>query len=242
MAVMIILRWVHTIFLYLYAVVSFFLGTTFTLLFVPFVRNKHLLFQTAAQYWSRTIVLLSGIKAETKGLDTIPTNQPLIIVANHQGAADIPVLLAYLPVCFRFAIKKELFDIPVFGWYLKAAGYFPINRELVLSAYKMVENIIEILKSGESVMIFPEGTRTRDGSLGPFKRGSLMAALKSGAPILPVAISGSYRIMPRGTFLINPAKVYLSAGQLIYIRSEAEYDTKVAEVRDSIAAMLKAHL
>ena len=166
---MIIIRLIHTVLLYIYTVVSFFIGTTLTLLFVPFTKNKYRPFHEAGHIWAKGIAFFSGIKVKTSGLDNIPRSQPLILVANHQGAADIPVLLACLPVRFRFAIKKELFSVPVFGWYLRQAGYFPIDRELILSAYKMVEKIIDILKAGESVMIFPEGTRSRDGSLGPIQ-------------------------------------------------------------------------
>jgi 1-acyl-sn-glycerol-3-phosphate acyltransferase len=128
--------------------------------------------------------------------------------------------------------------VPLFGRFLRLAGYFPIDRAVVLSAYRMVEQIIASLKEGESVMIFPEGTRSRDGSLGAFKRGSLMAALKAGAPIVPVAIDGSYKFMPRGTWLLQPTEASLSVAPPVYIKNEAEYDAKVAEVRNAIAARL----
>ena len=230
----------RTVFLFLLVFVSYFVGLGLTFCFVPFVRPRTRLFQAAAHNWAKFIGFFSGIKVETAGLQNIPLNKPLILVANHQGVADIPVLLAYLPVYFRFAIKKELFRVPFFGWYLRQAGYFPIDREVILSAYKTLEQIIEILKSGESVMIFPEGTRSRDGSLGKFKRGSLMAALKSGAPVIPIAIAGSYNIMPRGTYLVNPSRIKLSVGKPIYITDEKEYDQKVENVREAIAEMLSA--
>jgi 1-acyl-sn-glycerol-3-phosphate acyltransferase len=233
-----ILRIAFTLFFYLLTVVSYLIGTTITLFFIPFARSKTRPFQFAAHIWARFLALFSGIRVTAAGLENIPRDRPVIFAANHQGAADILIVLAYLPVGFRFAIKKELFQIPVFGWYLKRAGYFSIDRQLVLSAYRTVETIIEIIKAGESVLIFPEGTRTRTGELGNFRRGSLLAALKSGAPIVPVAISGSYNIMPRGTWLIHPAQVKLSVGKPIEIKTEADYDSKVQEVRDSIASML----
>jgi 1-acyl-sn-glycerol-3-phosphate acyltransferase len=233
-------RFLRTIFVFLLVVASYFIGIALTYLFVPFVRPRTRLYQNAAHYWARAIGFFSGIKVEAAGLENIPRDTPLILVANHQGAADIPVLLAYLPVRFRFAIKKELFNIPVFGWYLRQAGYFPIDRQVILSAYKTLDQIIGILKSGESVMIFPEGTRSRDGSLGKFKRGSLMAALKSGAPVVPIAIDGSYNIMPKGTYLLNPSRIKLSVGKPIYITDEKEYDQKVEEVREAIARLLSA--
>jgi 1-acyl-sn-glycerol-3-phosphate acyltransferase len=235
---MLMIKAAHTLFLYLLTVLSFFIGTGITLCIVLFSKEKTKTFQAAAHNWARFLMFFSGVKVITSGFENFSVNHPAILVANHQGAADIPVLLAYLPVRFRFAIKKELFTIPFFGWYLRQAGFFSVDREMILSAYKTLETIVAIIKTGESVLIFPEGTRSRDGSLGKFKRGSLMAALKSGAPIVPIALSGSYNIQPRGTLLVNPARVKLSIGKPIYIKTEEEYNNKVEEVRKVIAEML----
>lgn len=235
---MIVLRIVHSILFYLIAAITYIIGTTIALCFVPFVRPKHKPFQIAAHLWSRMLAFLSGVRVKVSGLENIPKDTGLILAANHQGAADILLVLAFLPVRFRFAIKKELFKIPIFGWYLRRAGYFSIDRKLILSAYRTVETIIDIIKDGESVLIFPEGTRTRTGELGKFKRGSLLAALKSGAPIMPIAISGSFNIMKKGSWLFNPCPVKFSVAKPIYVKSEADYDTKVEEVRQTIARML----
>lgn len=232
------LRLAHNFLVYTLTIAAFFIGSLVTLFFVPFAKNKALPFQIAAHLWAKFVLFFARIKVSTRGLENIPKDLAVIIVANHQGAADIPVVLAGLPICFRFAIKKELFHVPFFGWYLRQAGYFPIDRKMFRSAYKMVENIVEIIKSGESVLIFPEGTRSFDGTLGEFKRGSLLAALKSGASILPLAISGSYQILPRGSKLFKPAEVKLSAGKPIYIKTEAEYEHKVEEVKEVIAKLL----
>jgi len=235
---MIILRIIHSVFFYLITVITFMAGTTITFLFVPFVRPTHKPFQIAAHLWARMLAFFSGVRVKVSGLDNIPKDSAMILAANHQGAADILLVLACLPVRFRFAIKKELFNIPVFGWYLKWAGYFSVDRKVLLSAYRTVETIIEIIKDGESVLIFPEGTRTKTGELGKFKRGSLLAALKSGAPIIPIAISGSFNIMKKGSYLFNPCPVKFSVAPPIYVKSEADYNDKVAEVRETIARML----
>lgn len=217
---------------------SFCIGSAITWCLVPFVRPSHKLFQASAHNWSKFLMLISGVRVTASGIENIPRDQALIFASNHQGAADILILLANIPVNFRFAIKKELFKIPVFGWYLKKAAYFSIDRKLVLSAYRTVEMIIDVIKQGESVLIFPEGTRTRTGELGKFKRGSLLAALKSGAPIIPIAISGSFNIMQAGSWMFHPNPVKFNVGKPIYIQSEADYDSKVSEVRQAIAAML----
>ncbi|NQT30148.1 MAG: 1-acyl-sn-glycerol-3-phosphate acyltransferase [Candidatus Saganbacteria bacterium] len=235
---MIIVRVIHTVFFYVLTVISFFIGTTLTLILLPFCKSKTKAFQTAAHIWAKFLIFSSGLSAQTQGIENIPKDKTLIFAANHQGAADILIVLGCLPIGFRFAIKKELYQTPVFGWYLRQAGYFSVDREVVLSAYRTVKQIIEILKIGESVLIFPEGTRSKTGKLGKFRRGSLLAALKSGAPIVPVAISGSFNLMPRGTWIIHPCPVKFSVGKPIYINSKEDYDNKVLEVRDSIAKMM----
>jgi 1-acyl-sn-glycerol-3-phosphate acyltransferase len=234
---MILIRIIHSIFFYLIVAITYIIGTTLALFFVPFARSSHRPFQIAAKFWARILVFFSGVRVKTSGMENIPKDKA-IFAANHQGAADILIVLAYLPPGFRFAVKKELFKVPIFGWYLKKAGYFSIDRKVILSAYRTVETIIEIIKEGESVLIFPEGTRSKGGELGKFKRGSLLAALKSGAPIVPVAISGSFNILKRGSWIFNPSPVKLSAGKAIYINSEADYESKVEEVREAIARML----
>jgi 1-acyl-sn-glycerol-3-phosphate acyltransferase len=235
---MLILRIVHSFFFYFVLVTSYFIGTSFAMLFVPFIHPTHKIFQTAAHIWARFLIPFSGVKVKVSGLENIPKNQPVIFAANHQGAADILLVLAFLPTGFRFAIKKELFKIPIFGWYLKKAGYFSVDRATILSAYKIVETVVDFIKQGDSVLIFPEGTRTKTGELGKFKRGSLLAALKSGAPIVPLAISGSYQILKSGSWLFNPCDIKLSVGQPIKITSEEDYDKKVEAVREAIAALL----
>lgn len=235
---MVILRVIHNIFFYLLVIITFFVGTAITYCFVPFNRDKSYPFRRAASIWSGLLLPFSGVKVAVSGLENLPKGQPVIIAANHQGAADIPIVLSSLPLTFRFAIKKELFSIPIFGGYLRLAGYFPVDRKVVLSAYKMVETISAILKAGDSVLIFPEGTRSQDGRLGEFKRGSLLAASKSGVPVVPVAISGSYQILPRGTKLFKPAKVKFTVCPPVYFKSEEDYESKVLEVRDAIAAKL----
>jgi len=220
----------------LLAVVDTILWTAFATVAIPFMPRSR--FLELAKGWGRSLLWLCGIRARVAGLEHVDPSRIYLVMANHQSLFDIPFINAVMGIRIRFLAKKSLRLIPIFGWYLRQAGYFPIDRALVLSAYKMVERIIEIVKRGESVMIFPEGTRSRDGSLGEFKRGSLMAALKAGVPILPVAIDGSYNIMPRGTWLVRPTTVTLGIARPIMIRSEEEYNAKVKEVRDAIAEML----
>ena len=236
---MIIVRLIHTIIFYFIMAISFFIGSVFLVLFVsPFSKNKPRSFQIGAHVWAKLLLFSAGIKVKLSGISNISKDQAYIIASNHQGAADISIVLASFPLPFRFAIKKELFKIPFFGWFLRKADYVSIDRKAILRAYRSVNALSEYLKKGESVLVFPEGTRTRTGELGKFKRGSLLAGLKSKCPILPVAISGSYNVIPAKTWLIYPCPVKLTVGKPIYIQSEADYENKVEEVRQAIADML----
>jgi 1-acyl-sn-glycerol-3-phosphate acyltransferase len=234
-----VLRILHSLFFYFLIGLSFVIGTIFTLLLVPFSSSKTRAFQNSAHLWARFLALFSGVRVRVSGLENVPPDRAVIFAANHQGMSDTLIALGFLPTRFRFAIKKELFKVPFFGWYLKKAGYFSIDRKMALSAYWTVGKIVEIIKNGESVLIFPEGSRTKTGELGKLKRGSLLAALESGAPIVPVAISGSYNILPRGSWIIRPHPVKFSIGKPIHIKSVADYESKVEEVRNTIANMLQ---
>jgi 1-acyl-sn-glycerol-3-phosphate acyltransferase len=194
-------------------------------------------FPIIGRLWCQFVLSLAGVKVEVNGLENIPKNEPVIFASNHQGAADIPAAVVSLPG-FRFVFKKELLKVPFFGWFLKQAGYFPVDRATSLTYYKSLKDIGKTIKVGESILIYPEGTRSPNGKLGQFKHASLLPALNSGAPVVPVAVSGSINALRRGSLLIHPARVKLSIGKPIYIRSEKEYEDKLKELREAIAKML----
>lgn len=228
----------HTIFFYLALVVTFILGTTLASLLAIFSKNRQRVFQNAAKIWAKTMASISRITVKVEGLGNLPKNGNFLLASNHQSAADILILLAYLPIYFKFIAKSELFKIPIFGTYLKLAGYIPIDRHRTLKAHKTLYDTTKKIKSGDSILIFPEGTRTQDGSLGPFKRGSLFIAKQAGVPIVPIAISGSFDIMPRGTFTIHPSRVKLSFGEPVPV-NEKDIDKTINRVRSKILSMLK---
>jgi 1-acyl-sn-glycerol-3-phosphate acyltransferase len=126
---------------------------------------------------------------------------------NHQSNFDIPVLLGHLTVQFRWLAKKELFKIPIFGHAMRNVGYISIDRSDRQSAFESLKVAAEKIKSGVSVLIFPEGTRSRDGKIRPFKKGGFVMAIDSGVPIVPVVITGTRSIMPKGRFRVYPGHV-----------------------------------
>ncbi|MFC1496407.1 lysophospholipid acyltransferase family protein [Candidatus Margulisiibacteriota bacterium] len=220
---------------------SFVIGTTLTIALSGF-RPKEKHFRRAAQIWAKFLLLCSGIKAKVEGIENLPKNEPLIFVANHQSAADIVLLLACTPRYFRFAPKKELFNIPIFGSYLKWSGYMPVDRESGRKAIKSLAGAEEFLKDEEAILIFPEGTRSPDGVLKEFKRGSLFLIFKSKVKVIPVGICGSYKIIDKGSALVKPTTVIMKYGKPLsfenYSRTRADYAKGIEILTATINKML----
>lgn len=176
--------------------------------------------------WARLILLISGVRVRVEGMENIPRGKAVVFLSNHQGAFDIPVLQGFIPVQFRWIAKKSLFRIPLIGWSMSFAGYIAIDRENAAEALRSMEAAASRIRSGTSVLIFPEGTRSDTGKLLPFKRGGFMLASKSGVPIVPVAVSGTNVIMKRGGFSVRPASVRVSFGRPIETNGAEDKDLR----------------
>ena len=150
-----------------------------------------------ARLWARIALLMAGVRVEMQGAENIPSG-PVIFMSNHQSNFDILTMLANIPRQIYWIAKKELFDIPVFGASMRRGGYIPLDRSDGRKAMKSMENAARTIRAGKSVVLFPEGTRTKDLRLLPFKRGGFMLAQKAGVPVIPVTINGSGRINPAG--------------------------------------------
>ncbi len=160
-----------------------------------------------AGLWARTILFLAHIPVEIFGSHNILQDGPQIFAANHQSDVDTLVVLAGIPVQFRWIAKKELFNVPLFGMAMRNAGYIPIDRRNHESALKSLEEAAQKIRKGTSVMTFPEGTRSRNGTVQPFKQGIFHLAIQAGVPIVPVTIIGSGAIMPKRSLKISPGRV-----------------------------------
>ncbi|OGC16123.1 hypothetical protein A3J90_03400 [candidate division WOR-1 bacterium RIFOXYC2_FULL_37_10] len=222
---------IRTVLLCLVALITFFIGSILTILisFFYFPKDKVFIFQRAAIVWARLLVWISGIPINVYGRENIPLNEPLILVSNHQGMADILIALAILPVRFRFIIKKELFSVPIFGWYLRKSGYIPVDRGTRKGALDMFVLSKEVLEKGESILIFPEGTRSPDGKLQEFKRGSMFLAIKNKVRVLPLAISGSFGIMPKKSYIIHSVPVQIKIGKPVSLKQYGKDSDKANE-------------
>ena len=163
--------------------------------------------------WSRIMLFASGVKVQVEGLDNINPQESYVFAANHQSQFDIFTILGHLPTQFRWLAKKELFRIPILGAAMKSAGYIPIDRNNRKEAFKSIDLAANRVREGTSVVIFPEGTRSLDGKLQPFKKGGFHLAIKSRRPIVPVSISGAFSILPKKGLRVRPQLVKVYVGE-----------------------------
>src|SRR5437879_2755137 len=148
-----------------------------------------------ARVWSRSLLLFAGVKVKVEGIRKIHAGGSYVFAANHLSYMDTPVVLSHIPVQFRFLAKDGLFQIPFLGTHLAQAGHIPVPREDPRAAVKTLSRAAEIIREKSiSILIFPEGGRSEDGELRPFKEGAAYIAIKSGVPLEPVAIGGTRRL------------------------------------------------
>ena len=165
-----------------------------------------------ARAWARGILAASGVKVQTEGLDNIDPNGSYVFAGNHCSYMDTPVILANIPVQFRFLAKSELFKIPFLGSHLRQAGHIPVPRSNPREAIKTMNEAGRTIRDrGISVLIFPEGGRSKDG-LQSFREGAAYIAIKAGAPVVPIAITGTSAIVPVGSAIVRPGPVRLRVG------------------------------
>jgi 1-acyl-sn-glycerol-3-phosphate acyltransferase len=156
--------------------------------------------------WGRAFIRAGGWTVVTEGAENLPA-EGAILVANHQSLVDIPLLLAAFDREIRFLAKHELGRIPVFGRSMRAAGNLFVDREDPRDAVRVIREAGTAMRRGEMIVIFPEGTRSSDGSIGEFKPGAFFIARKTGAPLVPVYIGGGAEALPKGTFIAHPASL-----------------------------------
>lgn len=164
--------------------------------------------------WARGVLRAAGCSVRLEGLGHLGTGESRIIIANHQSWFDVFALAAHLPVRYRFVAKKELARIPIFGPAWQALGHVSIDRDDLTSAIESLEEAVEgIDTEAISVVIFPEGTRSPTGELRPFKKGAFVLAIQAGVPVVPVAVLGTDRIMPKGSWKITPGEIRVRVGK-----------------------------
>jgi 1-acyl-sn-glycerol-3-phosphate acyltransferase len=196
-----------------------------------------------ASLWGRWLCSWNGIRVEVEGLEYAAPGRARVFVANHQSCFDIFALAGFLPARMIWVAKSSLFHIPFVGWTMRAAGYVSVEREDKKKAYQSFLDTVEKLRSGFSIVIFPEGTRSADGKIGEFKKGGQLLALRSKTPMVPVTIIGSGKIIKKGGVAVNPGpiKVILSPPIAVNELSADEQEKILEVIRNIIRKNYEEH-
>lgn len=189
--------------------------------------------------WSHDILKAAGTPVIAEGLEQIPRNQPLIYASNHSSMFDIWALLATLPGSVRFVAKQELFKIPLLGRAMRAAGHIAIDRAARKKAFEAYAEAARTIREGvSSIVVFPEGTRSRTGELLPFKNAPFGLAIASQVPIVPVYVHHTFEILPKGAWRLRSRPIRLLVGKPIATAGLQPGDRE--RLRDEVRAAMVA--
>lgn len=194
----------------------------------------------SARLWARGCLWLGGVRLTILGVENLPAQGPVVYMANHQGNFDIPALFSALPSQFRWLAKAELFRIPLFALTMRRAGYIPVERQDRRLAIQSMNAAAQRVASGTSIMIFPEGTRSPDGRLLPFKKGGFSLALQAQAPIVAIAIDGSGALMVKDSLRIRSGEIRIEIFPAIATAglTVADREALMVKVEEQIASAL----
>ncbi|HSM03728.1 MAG TPA: lysophospholipid acyltransferase family protein [Longimicrobiales bacterium] len=203
-------------------------------------RNFPRVAQEAPRKWAAALLWAAGVRVEVEGLEHLPPGEPAILVANHESWFDVFAMVAYLPINYRFVGKVELTRIPLFGPAWLACGHIAIDRSDREKAFASLRQAGDALhRDGAVVVMFPEGTRSPDGKLLPFKKGAFVLALQTEVPVVPAGVWGSRDIMPKGSWRIRPGTIHIRIGAPIPVegRPEGDRDALLMEAREAVERM-----
>ena len=185
-------------------------------------------------------VRLVGVKVEVMGLDRLDPHRTYVFMCNHVSNLDPPVAIPVIPRRTSVLVKKELFRVPVLGQAMRIAGLVAVDRRNREAAVTSVRAAAEVVRSGLDMVVFPEGTRSRDGRLLPFKKGPFYLAMESGAPIVPMTIVGTHELWPKGKFGLRPGTATVIFHEPIETSTYTDQETLMNTVRERIRSGLPA--
>ncbi|HKG20899.1 MAG TPA: lysophospholipid acyltransferase family protein [Blastocatellia bacterium] len=211
----------------------------FLILLCLITGNENAIFRPVG-FFVRLGLALVGVRVVVKGIERLDPKQSYVLTPNHQSFLEVPLLVTYLKRNPGFLAKKEVFKYPVFGYGIGLMGVVPVDRSNTQSAIESARTATRMLRRGKSYVVYPEGTRSRDGRLLPFKKGAFVMAVDAGVPVVPLSISGSTRIMPKGEIKIYPATVYITAHEPISTEgySKENISELMGLAREKIASAL----
>lgn len=220
------------IFMIFFVVILAFIFSSLSLILNPSGNLSHKTLNLAA----RLILLCGGVKLIVEGRENVNSDKVQVFASNHSSHFDVPVLFQALQIRTGWVAKKELFSIPFLGWLMKANRYISIDRGDGRKAVKSLQTAVEKIKSGLRITIFPEGTRSPDGQLLPFKKMLFKLCLKTGVPVVPVYIEGSNNVLKPGSMIIRPGTVYVSIGK--EINTDQYAANKAGELMDDFGVIM----
>ncbi|MGQ9795716.1 lysophospholipid acyltransferase family protein [Desulfosoma sp.] len=229
------MRWVRTATFYVMLLVSTVL-LGLTAIAIVLITHRSDWAHLCGRLWGNLNLRAAGVSVDVHGLERLNPQRPVVYAANHQSWFDIFAILGKLPVQFRWLAKEELFRIPILGHAMRLIGYVPIDRSDRKKAFQSLDEASRRVREGTSIVIFPEGTRSRDGVLQPFKKGGIILAIQSGQPIVPIALSGSHKILSKGSRWVRPGRIRMTIGDPIDTAgfSLQDRDRLIEMVREAI--------
>ena len=204
-------------------------------LFAKTGRTQHRI----AQAWARACLAISGAPLTVRGAENLRKHPVAVYAANHTSYMDTPVIFATLPFQFRILAKAELWKLPFIGWYLNRSGQLPIDTENPRSTLSSLGAAVKALRAGMPLFVFPEGSRTPDGTLQPFLAGAAFLAIRAEVPLIPIALSGVYDLLPIHTRHFYPQPLTIAIGEPLLTTglTPRHTDELTARLRAAIAAL-----
>jgi 1-acyl-sn-glycerol-3-phosphate acyltransferase len=239
--------WIYQLYVWLIVIPLLILSTIFFVLLgviVVVLFGDKVAHRTTGVWWARFNSYITPMRMTVLGRQNIQKGQSYVVVSNHQSSYDIFVLYGWLGIDIKWVMKKELRKVPVFGFAGKMGGNIYIDRSSPTAAYASLEAAKKKLVEGTSVVILPEGTRSKTGEIGPFKKGAFVLATDLGMPILPVSISGTRSILPPGTLKLFPGRAVMEIHRPVSVsqKDRDRIDDTVEQVRDMIKSGFERNL
>jgi 1-acyl-sn-glycerol-3-phosphate acyltransferase len=181
----------------------------FLIVLCMITKNENMIY-SPVRFFVRLGLALVSVRVEVTGLELLDPNQTYIFTPNHQSLIEVPLFVTYLGRNPAYLGKKEVFKYPVFGTGIRLIGVIPVDRSNSPAAVESAKAATENLRRGKSYVVYPEGTRSKDGRLLPFKKGAFMMAIEAGVPVVPITISGATKIMPKAQVKVFPSTVHIT--------------------------------
>jgi len=204
------------------------------------IKERDMLVDSAASKWANDLLKLAGARVKVIGSENVPSDRTVLFVSNHEGNFDIPILLGCIDKPKAFIAKVEMLKMPIIRTWMKQMNCVFLDRSDLRQSLRVMNDATGYLKKGYSMVIFPEGTRSKGKTMGEFKAGSLRIAIKANVPIVPVTINGSYKLMEENGFIIKPAEVEVVISKPIETIGLSREETN--ELHEKVLSVIASNL